>query len=255
MMRGTHASHGSSPRGRGTRRASYPRAAAARFIPARAGNACPGSPRALGATVHPRAGGERPRCSVTAFCAFGSSPRGRGTPHAGRRRAGRRRFIPARAGNARQAVANRGNPTVHPRAGGERALPAPNVVGANGSSPRGRGTRRRKRIRRLARRFIPARAGNARRPSPSPCSSSVHPRAGGERSAGSVKFTVAFGSSPRGRGTLAVGELEDPPNIGVPPTARCCGAAGIVRRTACACAHRRQGASLRSAPASRGFRP
>ncbi len=59
----------------------------------------------------------------------------------------------------------------------------------------------------------------------------------------------------RARRPGGVGELEDPPNIGVPPTARCCGAAGIVRRTACACAHRRQGASLRSAPASRGFRP
>ena len=61
--------------------------------------------------------------------------------------------------------------------------------------------------------------------------------------------------TPLGGGSRNVGELEDPPNIGVPPTARCCGAAGIVRRTACACAHRRQGASLRSAPASRGFRP
>ena len=60
---------------------------------------------------------------------------------------------------------------------------------------------------------------------------------------------------PAGEWTITVGELEDPPNIEVPPTARCCGAAGIVRRTACACAHRRQGASLRSAPASRGFRP
>ncbi len=58
-----------------------------------------------------------------------------------------------------------------------------------------------------------------------------------------------------GRGTHLVGELEDPPNIGVPPTASCCGAGGLVKRTACACAHRRQGASLRSAPASRGFRP
>ena len=49
--------------------------------------------------------------------------------------------------------------------------------------------------------------------------------------------------APRRQGSAApVGELEDPPNIGVPPTARCCGAAGIVRRTACACAHRRQGA-------------
>ena len=32
-------------------------------------------------------------------------------------------------------------------------------------------------------------------------------------------------------------------------------AAGIVKPTACACAHRRQGASLRSAPAARGCRP
>ena len=39
------------------------------------------------------------------------------------------------------------------------------------------------------------------------------------------------------------------------PTPRCCGGRGIVRPTASACAHRRQGASLRSAPASRGSRP
>ena len=51
----------------------------------------------------------------------------------------------------------------------------------------------------------------------------------------------------------AVGELEDPRNSGVPPTTRCCGAGGIVRPTACACARQRQGASLRSAPAAAGL--
>ena len=84
----------------------------------------------------------------------------------------------------------------------------------------------------------------------------------GLASAGAARRPGCAGrrTDPRGRGQRpmvlqGVGELEDLPNIGVPPTARCCGAAGIVRRTACACAHRRQGASLRSAPASRGFRP
>ena len=39
------------------------------------------------------------------------------------------------------------------------------------------------------------------------------------------------------------------------PTPRCCGGRGIVRPTASVCARRRQGASRRSAPASRGSRP
>ncbi len=57
----------------------------------------------------------------------------------------------------------------------------------------------------------------------------------------------------RHRNRLSVGELEDLRNSGVPPTTRCCGAGGIVRRTACACARQRQGASLRSAPAVAGL--
>ena len=39
------------------------------------------------------------------------------------------------------------------------------------------------------------------------------------------------------------------------PSERVVVAGGIVKPTACACAHRRQGASLRSAPAPRGGRP
>ena len=60
--------------------------------------------------------------------------------------------------------------------------------------------------------------------------------------------------SARSRASEAsVGELEDPRNAGLPPTTRCCGAGGIVRPTACACAHQRQGASLGSAPAVAGL--
>ena len=57
----------------------------------------------------------------------------------------------------------------------------------------------------------------------------------------------------RRRDAQIIGELEDPRNAGLPPTTRCCGAGGIVRPTACACARQRQGASLRSAPAGAGL--
>ena len=57
----------------------------------------------------------------------------------------------------------------------------------------------------------------------------------------------------RSSGVRPVGELEDPRNSRVSPTTRCCGAGGIVRPTAYACARQRQGASLRSAPAVAGL--
>ena len=43
-------------------------------------------------------------------------------------------------------------------------------------------------------------------------------------------------------------------NSGFASTPRCCGGRGILRPTASTCAHRGQGASLRSAPATRGSR-
>ena len=55
--------------------------------------------------------------------------------------------------------------------------------------------------------------------------------------------------------TLSVRDREDLTNSSLAPTTRCCGSRGIVRPTFSACARRRQGASLRSAPASRGSRP
>ena len=56
----------------------------------------------------------------------------------------------------------------------------------------------------------------------------------------------------RSKPFLVLASLRIRGNSGLPLTTRCCGAGGIVRPTACACAHRRQGASLRSAPALRG---
>ena len=147
-------------------------------------------------------GGERsvrPRISVTNV---GSSPRGRGTPDRDHGCSHGRRFIPAWAGNARSQAASSSAHTVHPRVGGERARVQAVWVGDVGSSPRGRGTLKRRNRLCPHVRFIPAWAGNAeprlqRRRIPP-----VHPRVGGERAHAASSAPVHVGSSPRGRGTL-----------------------------------------------------
>src|SRR5947208_3407714 len=91
------------------------------------------------------------------------------------------RFIPARAGNAASTCPRATCPTVHPRACGERRR----VFGADkrraGSSPRVQGTHAAYPVAAACHRFIPARAGNARRGSPTDRGWMVHPLACGER--------------------------------------------------------------------------
>ena len=53
-------------------------------------------------------------------------------------------------------------------------------------------------------------------------------------------------------GVLTVRERRNARVSRSPSTTRCCGRLAPSKPTACACAHRSQGASLRSAPASRG---
>ena len=72
---------------------------------------------------------------------------------------------------------------------------------ADGSSPRGRGTRLNGRRLDGSRRFIPARAGNTSARSSSTSTRAVHPRAGGEHEDITDYSVVQVGSSPRGRGT------------------------------------------------------
>ncbi len=71
-----------------------------------------------------------------------------------------------------------------------------------GSSPRGRGTGPIAARRRTGARFIPAWAGNRRKPWPLNRIRSVHPRVGGEQLWGLVALNKRIGSSPRGRGTV-----------------------------------------------------
>ena len=79
------------------------------------------------------------------------------------------------------------------------------MIPENGSSPRGRGTpgHRPKIIGDF--RFIPARAGNASDLPEAKEESSVHPRAGGERTRVPARPSISTGSSPRGRGTRSRG--------------------------------------------------
>ena len=218
---------GSSPRGRGTlvlsgtrqddERFIPARAARAlvdlagellrrRFIPARAGNAVTVCSGPADCTVHPRAGGERCQSLAMVMCSDGSSPRGRGTRGRGRGAGDRRRFIPARAGNAYTAPPPKTAKSVHPRAGGEREKRRFGRKIVAGSSPRGRGTRPRLPQRHSPRRFIPARAGNALAQASTRSCPPVHPRAGGERPVDGSTYRAGNGSSPRGRGTLDSGK-------------------------------------------------
>ncbi len=192
---------GSSPRGRGTRAHCRSEPIPGRFIPAWAGNARFHEARRIAPPVHPRVGGER-GMEVGLFpMQAGSSPRGRGTPDDRIRADRRNRFIPAWAGNASGCRRNCVPAAVHPRVGGERERGVRKPSATAGSSPRGRGTPRRRSGAGLRRRFIPAWAGNAWLTACGPTTPAVHPRVGGERCPPQAPHDPPAGSSPRGRGT------------------------------------------------------
>ena len=155
---------GSSPRVRGT--GDFPRPAVRlwRFIPARAGNRSRSASIRLSVSVHPRACGEQAVQHRQRAAKPGSSPRVRGTGSCPARWPTRRRFIPARAGNSDLIALAHCQLAVHPRACGEQSSRASSTVAYSGSSPRVRGTEHRSTSRGGCDRFIPARAGNSRRP-------------------------------------------------------------------------------------------
>ena len=111
------------------------------------------------------------------------------------------RFIPARAGNGRYATASFPLTTVHPRACGERFARGVAYLSGIGSSPRVRGTAAQAASLAAISRFIPARAGNGQFNPPGIESTTVHPRACGERATPKHRRSQGTGSSPRVRGT------------------------------------------------------
>ena len=141
VLSATSLSPGSSPRGRGTPVARQKKRTGTRFIPAWAGNTTNCRVAVDLTAVHPRVGGEHTAPSRLIRDRVGSSPRGRGTHSAPRQHVAVRRFIPAWAGNTLGSTLTVPILPVHPRVGGEHARDGQQVVGGDGSSPRGRGTR------------------------------------------------------------------------------------------------------------------
>ena len=101
--RASSSSAGSSPRVRGTASNVPLRERIPRFIPACAGNGCAPIGCSSVPAVHPRVCGERTLVWQIAEQDNGSSPRVRGTVRMRLRRRRDERFIPACAGNGRQA--------------------------------------------------------------------------------------------------------------------------------------------------------
>ena len=91
----------------------------------------------------------------------------------------------------------------HPRAGGENPYGySPSAV-ILGSSPRGRGKRRRAGLDERVNGLIPARAGKTLKTASIAPVDWAHPRAGGENPTFAAKSPMCAGSSPRGRGKLS----------------------------------------------------
>ena len=201
QSRSTPGGDGSSPLARGTREMPLPSWAAARFIPARAGNTSSAGVAARGGPVHPRSRGEHARRTTGAAGRGGSSPLARGTPRPTTTLRRSERFIPARAGNTAGAATRGGSRPVHPRSRGEHPRASATSPTAGGSSPLARGTRTCRRAPGGRIRFIPARAGNTPATGGASWPGSVHPRSRGEHVWRTSPLRRYLGSSPLARGT------------------------------------------------------
>ena len=172
-----------------------------RFIPARAGNTRAGSTGSAPPPVHPRSRGEHTSPVATRMYVFGSSPLARGTLKANRADLLAKRFIPARAGNTISRSLQIPGGSVHPRSRGEHLETGQSTQNQSGSSPLARGTLKANRADLLAKRFIPARAGNTTTPATQWGWDSVHPRSRGEHTWEIMSAAASSGSSPLARGT------------------------------------------------------
>ncbi len=194
-------SDGSSPRLRGTPLAVDLVTLLIRFIPAPAGNTSVADRPTASPPVHPRACGEHSISFCLLIDLSGSSPRLRGTPIGTGRLHEGGRFIPAPAGNTGMGRGGSRGLAVHPRACGEHDQHAGGGEGADGSSPRLRGTRWYSAASDGRYRFIPAPAGNTALIAQGRRVAAVHPRACGEHSFAASSDSPRIGSSPRLRGT------------------------------------------------------
>ena len=210
---------GSSPRVRGTPLLIPLPPLRRRFIPACAGNTDCSRRRNARRSVHPRVCGEHVQQSGRRSHEAGSSPRVRGTHPLAQPGPADRRFIPACAGNTPAHSSSPSESPVHPRVCGEHGRGRAQAGDGPGSSPRVRGTLVRRAAGPVARRFIPACAGNTFCTPRSSLSGAVHPRVCGEHRWRASSSTGSSGSSPRVRGTLIGVEVHSRPRRFIPACA------------------------------------
>ena len=160
--------------------------------------------------AHPRVGGENPGVSRDFMMQGGSSPRGRGKQHIDSYPSSMEGLIPAWAGKTSWSRPPTLTARAHPRVGGENNPSPTDSTAHPGSSPRGRGKHPHDRRLRREPGLIPAWAGKTARLTFSPSGAWAHPRVGGENSRSSRARISPGGSSPRGRGKLAVGARRRP---------------------------------------------
>ena len=211
--------NGSSPRVRGTVRQRDQLLLVLRIIPACAGNRTALTEGTALTADHPRVCGEQYAYHVLTSLSAGSSPRVRGTgaPLACPHPLGR--IIPACAGNSCPTPRLASTDTDHPRVCGEQTFDHRLNLNVRGSSPRVRGTVRRKRLPATAVRIIPACAGNSLQPVGHNAHIPDHPRVCGEQTLASCIFCKASGSSPRVRGTESSSRMFQPQGRIIPACA------------------------------------
>ena len=177
-----HRLSGSSPRGRGKQARVGAQVDGYGLIPAWAGKTPPPSSAPSLQAAHPRVGGENSGWATAAARSSGSSPRGRGKLGRGLGVHRSIRLIPAWAGKTITYGDPDGQGEAHPRVGGEnrtvRIVSPPHA----GSSPRGRGKRRRRNRPDVDSRLIPAWAGKTMTVERPRAAIWAHPRVGGENS-------------------------------------------------------------------------
>ena len=170
-------------------------------IPACAGKPASAAPGPDWAGVHPRVCGEARRVCAERSGAWGPSPRVRGSPPRGSARSPRAGSIPACAGKPGPAHRRRRGQGVHPRVCGEARSSRPARSRATGPSPRVRGSPNVVDARIIPAGSIPACAGKPRPRSPGGIPPGVHPRVCGEALTAPKVVSVAWGPSPRVRGS------------------------------------------------------
>ena len=210
---------GLSPRVRGSRAGALDAVRPLRSIPARAGE--PRRPRRRPGRrgVYPRACGGAALTAAESDIASGLSPRVRGSRNAEAARVRKLGSIPARAGEPSPAPGRGAAPAVYPRACGGAVSIGRRPRRASGLSPRVRGSQRAQRADRDPAGSIPARAGEPEATKHDGPRRGVYPRAcGGARRIGQDAL-LAYGLSPRVRGSRRARDPHEADHRSIPARA------------------------------------